>query len=374
MQTWLVGGAVRDALLGLPVRERDWVVVGARPQDMEAAGFRQVGRDFPVFLHPETGEEHALARTERKSGHGHRGFDIHADPGVTLEQDLARRDLTINAIARADDGTLVDPCGGLADLEARRLRHVSPAFVEDPLRVLRVARFAATLAPLGFDVVAETRELMRGMADSGELSHLVPERVWQETERALAAAEPVRYFDELAACGALAVVMPELSECWRAGASAPARAALLHAAGAGVPVRWAVTTHGLAAAALDRLQARLRVPRAPGDLASLVAREWHRALVGADAAALLELLRTTDALRRPERFDQFRAAIGAIAAARDLDAAGPLRRLALARAAALEVDGAALAAEGWSGADLGRELDRRRRERIAERVAGQGGG
>lgn len=211
MNTYLVGGAIRDRLLGLPVRERDWVVVGATPEAMRARGFRPVGRDFPVFLHPDTGEEYALARTERKTAPGHTGFVFHAEPGVTLEQDLQRRDLTINAIAESTEGLLIDPCGGLRDLEDRVLRHVSDAFVEDPLRVLRVARFAASLHPLGFRVAPETLTLMTTIAASGELEHLSAERIWRETERALGSPSPRTYIEVLRACGALRVLLPEVN-------------------------------------------------------------------------------------------------------------------------------------------------------------------
>lgn len=210
MKTYLVGGAVRDALLGLPAGDRDWVVVGATQAQMEAQGFRAVGRDFPVFLHPETQEEYALARTERKSGRGYRGFVVDADPGVTLEEDLQRRDFTLNAIARDADGALVDPYHGVDDIEARVLRHVGPAFVEDPLRVLRAARFMARLAPLGFTVAPETLALMRQVADSGELDALVPERVWQELRKALAAPRPGAFLRTLRDAGALAHVLPEV--------------------------------------------------------------------------------------------------------------------------------------------------------------------
>ncbi|HET6604687.1 MAG TPA: multifunctional CCA addition/repair protein [Xanthomonadaceae bacterium] len=210
MRTYLVGGAVRDELLGEPVGDRDYVVVGATPEELLQRGFRPVGRDFPVFLHPQTGAEYALARTERKTGRGYHGFAVHADPSVTLEQDLARRDLTINAIARDDDGAVVDPFGGRADLQARVLRHVTPAFAEDPVRVLRVARFAARFAPLGFTIAAETMALMRTMAADGELDHLVAERVWQELERALAQPRPSAFVAALRSCGALARVLPEV--------------------------------------------------------------------------------------------------------------------------------------------------------------------
>ena len=210
-EVYLVGGAVRDALLGIRGADRDWVVVGQTPEAMRARGFRAVGRDFPVFLHPDTGEEYALARTERKSGRGHRGFVVDADPSVTLEEDLGRRDFTINAIAQRTDGSLVDPFGGARDLEARVLRHVGPAFTEDPLRVLRAARFMARLAPLGFRVADETRALMREMVEAGELAELVPERTWQELVRALGSAAPSAFLATLQDCGALAVVLPEVA-------------------------------------------------------------------------------------------------------------------------------------------------------------------
>jgi tRNA nucleotidyltransferase (CCA-adding enzyme) len=210
METFLVGGAVRDLLLGLERGDRDWVVVGATPEQMLALGFRAVGRDFPVFLHPQTNEEHALARTERKSAPGYRGFVVHAEPDVTLQQDLARRDFTINAIAQHPDGTLVDPFGGARDIEARVLRHVGEAFVEDPVRILRAARFMARFAPLGFRVADETRVLMRAMVDAGEVDHLVPERTWQELQRALRSAAPSAFLATLRDCGALARILPEV--------------------------------------------------------------------------------------------------------------------------------------------------------------------
>lgn len=210
MKTYLVGGAVRDALLGLPPGDRDHVVVGSTPEAMCAAGFVPVGRDFPVFLHPHTHEEYALARSERKSGHGYRGFIVHASPEVTLEEDLARRDFTINAIAQNEHGELIDPWGGRADLEARRLRHVSPAFVEDPVRILRAARFMARWAGLGFSIAPETLTLMRNMVASGEVDHLVPERLFQELNRALAEPAPTAFLRTLRACGALARTLPEV--------------------------------------------------------------------------------------------------------------------------------------------------------------------
>src|SRR6266850_7196262 len=210
MKTYRVGGSVRDELLGKPLADRDYVVVGATPDDLLARGYAQVGRDFPVFLHPETHEEYALARLERKVSPGYRGFTVEFGPEVTLEQDLARRDLTINAIARTTDGTLFDPYGGRRDLDARLLRHVSPAFIEDPVRVLRVARFAARFAPLGFTVAAETLDLMRAMVERGELGALVPERVWQETEKALGESKPSEFLRVLRACAALLPIYPEV--------------------------------------------------------------------------------------------------------------------------------------------------------------------
>ncbi|MGL4566399.1 MAG: multifunctional CCA addition/repair protein, partial [Halioglobus sp.] len=210
MEIYLVGGAVRDALLGYPSSERDWVVVGASPQDMLDNGYQQVGRDFPVFLHPQTKDEHALARTERKQGHGYTGFAVHCDPAVTLEQDLLRRDLTIHAMARSESGAIIDPYGGQRDLAAKILRHVSAAFVEDPLRVLRTARFAARYAHLGFTVAAETIELMAQIVHQDELAHLPAERVWTEIERALGERNPEVFIEVLRACGALQRLLPEL--------------------------------------------------------------------------------------------------------------------------------------------------------------------
>ncbi|HEV8076962.1 MAG TPA: multifunctional CCA tRNA nucleotidyl transferase/2'3'-cyclic phosphodiesterase/2'nucleotidase/phosphatase, partial [Marinobacter sp.] len=212
MDIYLVGGAVRDQLLGLPVKDRDWVVVGATPEAMLAQGFRQVGADFPVFLHPKTHEEYALARTERKQGHGYHGFTVYSAPDVTLEEDLKRRDLTINAMAQAKDGNIIDPFGGQQDLQNRLLRHVSDAFAEDPLRILRTARFAARFASQGFSVHPHTLHLMQAMTDAGEVGHLVPERVWQELQRALHETSPVTFFEVLLSCGALPVLLPELAE------------------------------------------------------------------------------------------------------------------------------------------------------------------
>ena len=335
MDIYLVGGAVRDSLLGRPVAERDWVVVGATPEELQARGFTPVGRDFPVFLHPHTREEHALARLERKTGPGYRGFVTEFAPDVTLEQDLARRDLTINAMAQATDGHLIDPHGGRADLERRVLRHVSPAFVEDPVRILRIARFLARFAHLGFSVAAETLELMRQMSASGELDALVPERVWRELERLLGEPTPRAGIELLRECGALRIVLPELdalfgvpqSPKWHPEVDTGEHVllALQVAAGRAAPVsvRFAVLMHDLGKAltprsewpkhiaheargvpAIESLCQRLRVPQEHRDLALLASRfhtHVHRGLE-LRAATLLEVLESADAFRRPGRF------------------------------------------------------------------------
>jgi tRNA nucleotidyltransferase (CCA-adding enzyme) len=317
MQVYLVGGAVRDELLGLPLRERDWVVVGATPAELERAGYRSVGREFPVFLHPRTQEEYALARLERKVAPGYRGFVTEFSPAVTLEEDLRRRDLTINAMARDGAGALIDPYGGRADLEARVLRHVSPAFAEDPVRILRVARFAARFAPLGFSVAPETLELMRAMVRSGEADALVSERVWRELERALATDNPERALEVLHECAALAVLLPELTRA----EGLPVALDALHRATAittaqGQPdtaARWAALLAHLPQAELEALCERLRVPTDHRDLAVLAARmhERLRATAGTDAPlaadpdGMLTLLEHADAWRRPERFGRW---------------------------------------------------------------------
>ncbi|MDE2450417.1 MAG: multifunctional CCA addition/repair protein [Gammaproteobacteria bacterium] len=349
MQVYLVGGAVRDRLLGRPVKERDWVVVGASPEELERQGFVPVGREFPVFLHPQTHEEHALARLERKVGPGYRGFTTQFSPDVTLEEDLRRRDLTINAMAQTPSGEIVDPYGGRSDLQARLLRHVSDAFIEDPVRVLRVARFAARYAELGFRVAEETVALMRTMTDSGELAALVPERLWQETERALGESRPEVFFETLRECGALQVIFPELAALY--GVPQPPRwhpeidtgvhvmLALRYSAsqGTSTAVRFAVLMHDLGKAltapehwpshrgheeggvpVIEALCARLKVPNAFRDLAVLTAR--HHAVVHRAAelrpATVLKLLEATDAFRRPERFEEMLAACEADARGR----------------------------------------------------------
>lgn len=378
METYLVGGAVRDRLLGLEVRERDWVVVGATVEAMLEAGYRQVGRDFPVFLHPESGDEYALARTERKSAPGYRGFEVHASPEVTLEEDLRRRDLTINAIAEAPDGTLIDPFGGVEDLRLGRLRHVSPAFVEDPVRVLRCARFAARFAHWGFRVSHATHKLMREMVDAGEVDALTPERVWAELERALATPTPARFFEVLQRCGALARVLPELEallgpapEAHAGGDGTPralralARAAALDAA---PEARFAALVLPLGEAGpVERLCARLHAPHAYRDLGRLAA-VHHRAVrdVAQHApAALLDLLQRLDALRRPERLAGLGQAVQADDEA-DLDRPyPPAERLRAAHAAAAAVDASDLARAGLDGPGIAAALQQRRIEALA---------
>ncbi len=323
MKVYAVGGAVRDELLGLPVKDRDYVVVGATPEEMVRLGFKPVGRDFPVFLHPVTREEHALARTERKTGPGYKGFTVHAAPDVTLEDDLARRDLTINAIAKDEHGNVIDPFGGARDLRARVLRHVSPAFAEDPVRILRVARFAARF---GFDVAPETMALMRTMAANGEVDALVSERVWQEFAKGLMEAAPRRMIEVLAECGALARVLPE----WSALDEAHALGALDAAAARGtdLSVRYAALFAGGPEAVADRASARLRAPGECRDLAVLAARTRTTIERGPalDATALVDLLQQVDAFRRPERFESLLAVHECDAAAAGrADPTGPAR-------------------------------------------------
>jgi len=344
MRIYAVGGSVRDELLGRPVTDRDWVVVGATADEMIGRGFRPVGSDFPVFLHPETHEEYALARTERKTAPGYKGFVFHAAPDVTLEDDLGRRDLTINAIARGEDGRLVDPHGGAEDLRRGILRHVSGAFAEDPVRILRVARFAARF---GFTVAPETMELMRGMVRSGEADHLVPERVWQEIARGLLEPRPARMIEVLRECGALARVLPEI-DALGTGDGAALLAARLEASTAfALPVRFACLTIGLPQEAVLALCERINAPGECRDLAGLAARE-RAAVEGAGALgpeALLSLLERTDAFRRPERLERLMETCECDLRARGISRQVPRERLRAARAAALEVDAATLARE-----------------------------
>jgi tRNA nucleotidyltransferase (CCA-adding enzyme) len=393
MKIYLVGGAVRDRLLGLTPGDRDFVVVSETQASMEAAGFRAIGRDFPVFLHPQTQEEYALARTERKSGRGYRGFVVDADPSVTLEQDLGRRDFTINAIAQAPDGTLVDPYGGARDIEARVLRHVGDAFSEDPLRVLRAARFMARFAPLGFTVAAETLALMRGMVDAGELEALTPERVWQELSRALASKQPSAFLRTLHDCGALAVVLPEVDALY----GVPQRAEFHPEVDTGVHIElvvdmaarlapgnavigFAALTHDLGKALtpteklprhvghehaglkpLDALCARLKVPALQRELAIVACREHlnvHRIAELRDAT-LHDLIARCDGFRKPERIDQLALVCecdkrGRLGSADDAyPQADILRR---AHAAALAINARDIVADGITGPAIGDAL------------------
>jgi len=366
MRTYAVGGSVRDELLGLPVQDRDWVVVGATPEEMARLGFRPVGADFPVFLHPQTHEEYALARTERKTGPGYRGFSFHASPEVTLEEDLRRRDLTVNAMARAEDGTLVDPYGGKADLERGILRHVSEAFAEDPVRILRVARFAARF---GFAVAPETMALMRRMVESGEADHLVPERVWQELARGLAEPRPARFVEVLEESGALARVLPEIASLSQDGHAGLVRARLEAAAAFATPVRFAALTLGLPPEAVRRLCERVNAPGECRDLAELAARE-RAATEGAGALApegILALLERTDAFRRPERLERLLQVCECDLRARGMTRRVPRERLERARAAALEIDAAAVARE--HPGHVAAAIHAARAARIAERLA-----
>ncbi|WP_395489633.1 multifunctional CCA addition/repair protein [Cedecea davisae] len=401
MKIYLVGGAVRDGLLKLPVKDKDWVVVGATPQQMLDAGYQQVGKDFPVFLHPQSREEYALARTERKSGQGYTGFTCYAAPDVTLEQDLLRRDLTINAIAQDETGELIDPYNGRSDIERRLLRHVSPAFNEDPLRVLRVARFAARYAHLNFLIAPETLALMREMADNGELAHLTAERVWKETENALSSRNPQVYFSVLRECGALKVLFPEIDALY--GVPAPAKwhpeidtgihtlmtlsmaaqlspeidvrfATLCHDLGKGLTPKekWpSHHGHGPAGVKLvEQLCARLRVPNEIRDLAKLVA-EFHDLIHTfpiLQPKTVVKLFDAIDAWRKPQRVEQ-------IALTSEADARGRTgfeasdypqgRMLRAAWVAAQSVSNKEVIEAGFSGPAIREELTKRRIKAVA---------
>jgi len=385
VQIYLVGGAVRDKLLGLPVVDHDYVVVGATPDEMLARGFKPVGADFPVFLHPDTKEEYALARTERKSGHGYKGFAVYAAPDVTLEDDLRRRDLTINAMAEDDGGHLVDPFGGAADLRDGILRHVSPAFAEDPVRILRVARFAARYARWGFRVAHATNRLMRTMVDAGEIDHLVPERVWSELERALAEDQPSRFFIVLRRCGALARLFPEIDALFgvpqpqqhhpevdtgvhamlvldaaaKLSAETVVRfAALMHDLGKGTtpPAEWPrhIAHEERGSELVRQFCQRFRVPNEHRDLAILTARfhgHGHR-VFELRPGTVLELLEALDAFRKPARLERFLLACEADFRGRSgfADKTYPQAELLRALyAAAAGVDAAGIAAETTGG-------------------------
>jgi tRNA nucleotidyltransferase (CCA-adding enzyme) len=402
MQIYMVGGAVRDALLGLPVQDRDWVVVGATPEALAAQGYVPVGKDFPVFLHPASREEYALARTERKTAQGYRGFAVHAAPDVTLEEDLARRDLTINAIAQGDDGVLTDPYGGQRDIAARVLRHVTEAFAEDPVRILRVARFAARFPD--FSIAPDTMALMQRMVTDGEVDALVPERVWQELARGLMAQQPSRMFEVLRECGALHKLLPEVARLW----GVPQRAEYHPEVDTGVhlmmvldmaaqlqapiEVRFACLGHDLgkgttpqaewprhigheerSARLLKALCLRLRVPNDCSELADVVAREHGNIHQSSEfgAAALVRLLERCDAFRKPERFED-------ILLACECDARGRLglnkqpypqrQRLLGALTAAQSVNTAEVAAaaeaQGLSGAAIGQSVHTARTQKL----------
>ena len=402
MKIYLVGGAVRDALLGLPVTERDWVVVGATPDEMQAKGFRPVGQDFPVFLHPKTQEEYALARTERKSGHGYGGFTFHAAPDVSLDDDLVRRDLTINAMAQEEGGQVFDPFNGRMDLKARLLRHVSPSFAEDPLRVLRVARFAARYHWLGFRVADDTLVLMRQLADSGELDYLVPERVWKETSRALMERDPQVFFQVLHACGALKVLLPELASL--DGVPQPEQhhpevdtlvhqwLSLEQASRLNLPLtaRYAVLCHDLgkgktpeeewprhiaheirSARLAKTVSKRWRVPKDAATLAALVAEyhtHCHRALE-LKPATVWKLLKTLDVIRRPERLEDFLLSCEADARGRTGLEDRPYPQVDYLRGAAQaasNIDVAALRQSGIEGPALGEAIEKARIHAISE--------
>ncbi|WP_101758218.1 multifunctional CCA tRNA nucleotidyl transferase/2'3'-cyclic phosphodiesterase/2'nucleotidase/phosphatase [Oceanicoccus sp. KOV_DT_Chl] len=303
MKIYLVGGAVRDKLLGYPFHEHDWVVVGGTPEQLLAQGYQQVGKDFPVFLHPDSKEEYALARTERKNGRGYTGFSCYASPDVTLEQDLLRRDLTINAIAEDSDGNLIDPYGGQQDIQQKILRHVSPAFSEDPLRVLRVARFAARYAHLGFTVANETLQLMQAISDSGELHNLVAERVWKELESSLQEQSPQQFFAVLKQAHALAVLLPEFNDL---GSNDFQVLQLASERNCSSSIRFALLCAALAPDVTQTLCQRIKIPNEFRDLAMLLSRHQQQCQQNFTAAEpLLDLLEALDPFRRPERFTDF---------------------------------------------------------------------
>ena len=406
MKIYLVGGAVRDALLGRPIRERDWVVVGATAEALLARGFKPVGKDFPVFLHPETKDEYALARTERKTAPGYHGFVMHAEPDVTLEQDLLRRDLTINAMARDEHGRLIDPYGGLRDLEARRLRHVSTAFSEDPVRILRLARFAARFAPLGFRVADETLVLMRDMVTAGEVDALVPERVFAELSKALTEETPSVFFEVLRTCGALARLFPEIEALFgvpqppvhhpeidtgvhtlmvldQAAKLSPDPvvrfAALTHDLGKALtdPLNWP-RHHGhekLGLPALERLCTRLKVPNTHRKLAEKVMRyhgHAHRALE-LRPGTLVDLFQRLDAYRQQDVLEPFLLACEADARGRtgfEQRAYPQADRLRTAHRAALAVSVQPLLEQGYRGVELGQALRLERIRRVRAEADG----
>jgi len=402
MEIYLVGGYVRDQLLGLNTKDRDWLVVGATADELLKKGYRQVGKDFPVFLHPETNEEYALARTERKTSAGYSGFSFNANAGVTLEEDLARRDLTINAIARSDNGDLIDPYNGQADIKAKFLRHVSPAFIEDPVRILRIARFAARFAELGFVIADETLALMQDMVRSGEVDSLVSERVWQETMRALAEKTPARYFEVLRECGALEKLFPEINRLW--GVPQPEKhhpeidtgvhtmmvltqaaklsgdtkvrfAALVHDLGKGTTPKSQWPKHidheSRGVPLVEALCDRYRIPNDYRELGMIVAKyhlHYHRA-AELRADTFLKTLVSLDAFRRPERFELFLLACEADSRGRpgfenkDFEQPDIYRKVFKAANA---IDAKELVTKGLQGKDIKKELSKLRIQAIKE--------
>ena len=400
MEVYLVGGAVRDEQLGLPVKERDWCVVGATPDELLSKGYRQVGKGFPVFLHPETNEEYALARTERKTGAGYHGFEFQTSPDVTLEADLSRRDLTINAMARDADGNLIDPFDGMADLEHRVLRHISEAFSEDPVRILRTAKFKARFAGLGFELAGETLDLMEQMVSDGEADSLQTDRVWQETEAALAGPNPHLYFQVLRDCGALAVVFPELDALfgvpqppqWHPEIDCGLHALMVLEQSAklsdDIAVRFAALVHDLGKATtakenlpshpgherrsvtlVNKMSKRLPVPRACRELGVLVAEyhaHCHRAFE-LRPQTILKLLKEIDAFRRPERFRKFLLACEADARGRTGFEDKPYPQAAYLERAGKEagrVKADQAADTAINGAAIGADIDKKRLEAI----------
>jgi len=380
MEIYLVGGAVRDRKLGLPVSERDWVVVGATPEEMLSLGYTPVGKDFPVFLHPDTKEEYALARTERKTGPGYTGFETCADPGITLEQDLLRRDLTINAMAETADGELIDPYNGSDDLENGVLRHVSPAFSEDPVRILRLARFAARFAHMGFHVAHATNALMRGMVKNGEINHLVPERVWAELDKTLRTKTPEQFFRVLLGCKALARLFPEIEiantdDDSIHGSKGIKLPVLQFAVGFTdkAMIRFAAlicdidnnNQAGLDSKKFDDLCERHRTPNAYRELAGMALQYRAQAhkLAGSSAEHVLDLLNALDAFRREQRFIDFLRAceIEACSADPALKDYAPATLLQQARQVALDVK---VDTAGISGKEIGEKIRRARIEAI----------
>lgn len=404
MEIYLVGGAVRDSLLNIEVKDKDWVVVGSTPNEMGSLGYQAVGQDFPVFLHPKTKEEYALARTERKSGQGYKGFTCYAEPDVTLEEDLLRRDLTINAIAKADNGELIDPYNGQDDLNNRLLRHVSDAFVEDPLRVLRVARFAARFHSLGFTVVPETMTLMKTLVESGELSHLTPERVWQEWEKSLSSQHPEVFLSVLKECGALAVVLPELNalfgvpqpEKWHPeidtgvhtlmvaqqatllSQDLPTRfAAQVHDLGKGITPESEWPSHKMhchtGIKIIKQLCNRVRVPNEYRDLALLVC-EHHTNIHRASelrAQTFIKILDKMDVWRKPERLEPILLCCQADHAGRlglESEPYPQKARFEMAFEAAKNVEVKEVVAAGFKGQEIREELTKRRIEAVKSKL------